>query len=153
MKNTLPIVTVATACEHTLQEQDGVLSLIRVVDQFTISTHIQGTTIPEKLQNMEVAVALNVVICLKSGDYKGEGELSLKLALPDGTTRDFPEKWPFLMEGGEKGVNVRLSFGLSSKHVGLTWMEIYWNSEYLSKFPITLLRGEDTVEKQHETTS
>ncbi len=43
------------------------------------------------------------------------------------------------MEGEEKGVNINLQFGLSSKHVGLSWIEVYWNGEMLTKFPVRLV--------------
>jgi hypothetical protein len=143
MSNPKPLVTIATACDNMLTESDGTISLIRVIDLMTLTnlrTDIGAT--PQEMPNVDFAVPVNAVVCLKSGDFKGEGELSLKAHLPDGTRKDFPEKWNFLMEGEEKGINVNIKFGLSTKHIGLTWIEVYWNGELLTKFPVRLRRQE-----------
>ena len=142
---TKPIVTVATACENVLLEGDGVASVIRLVDRFTLSAQVvakgsaQGLPKRPDIANLDLPIQIKAFIGLKSGDFKGQGELSLKAHLPDGTRKDFPQKWTFLMEGDDKGVNVRLQFGLSSKHMGLTWIEVYWDGELLSKFPVRLM--------------
>lgn len=139
---------IATACDNMLLEQDGTISIIRVIDRISVELKANIKTekegISSEIQNFEIAIPINAVVCLKSGDFRGEGELTLKAHLPDGTRKDFPDKWNLLMEGDEKGINVHLKFGLSSKHVGLTWIEVYWNSEVLTKFPVRLVREQDS---------
>jgi hypothetical protein len=135
MTTNRPFVTIATACDNILAEADGVLSVIRIVDRYAITALHQ---FKDQFRDADIALPIKALICLKSGDFQGEGELSLKIQLPDATRKDFPEKWTLLMEGEEKGVNINLEFGMSSKHIGLSWIEIYWNNEFLSKFPIRL---------------
>jgi hypothetical protein len=58
-----PYLQTAVLCEKVLQEQDGVLSLVRIVDRI-ISTAL-GPDPPEDMP--PVAVNLTAVIVLKSG--------------------------------------------------------------------------------------
>jgi hypothetical protein len=73
MPNTKPLVAVATLCEQILEEKDGVVSVIRVVDTY----HVEP---PKDLPAGKVAViALKLLLSLKSGDLTGSHEVRVAL--------------------------------------------------------------------------
>jgi hypothetical protein len=130
MKNTRPLVSVATVCEKVLTEKDNVLSCIRLVDIFRMP--------PEAQSQPDVALPVSALIALKAGDFLGEGELSLVVETPDGTRNEVPTKWPLLFDGPLAGANVNFAFGIYIRHLGTTWVEVLWNGDLLTKFPVKL---------------
>ena len=47
MPNTKPLVAVATLCEQILEEKDGVVSVIRVVDTYHVEPPWDAAILPE----------------------------------------------------------------------------------------------------------
>ena len=82
MANAKPLVQVACLCERVLQEKDGVFSLIRVVDTYTVSK-LPQTAPPD----MKQAIELNAFVSLKSGDFVGESDVWLVLHYPSAKTK------------------------------------------------------------------
>jgi hypothetical protein len=141
MGNNKPLVNAAFACENVLAEVDGVNYAIRIVDTYRVQAFAaDGKTelsIPEGH-----AIPIAALIVLKSGDFKGEGELSVVVCTPDGKRTPIPEKWKMIFTGGEHGNNLVMRFHFAAKHVGLTWVEVLWNDEALTRFPIKLAQGQ-----------
>jgi len=127
----LPIVNVATVCEKILRETDNVASLIRVIDVF----HLPQEAV--QLQP-EGSIPVSALIVVRGGDYRGEGEIAVSVHTPDGKQQDFPEKWPMLFSDAVPANSLVLNFGMAFKHVGTSWIDVLWNGELLTKFPITL---------------
>jgi hypothetical protein len=65
-----PFVQMACFCEKVLNEQDGVLSIIRVIDRLIVST--SGLGAPEQMPAGQMNFPL--VVILKSGFVKGSDE-------------------------------------------------------------------------------
>jgi hypothetical protein len=128
MKNSKPLICVASACEKVLQEMDGVFSGIRFVDTF----HVSPMAPPD------AQIAFSLLVLLKAGDFVGEGEVSLKIMTPDGRTSQFPQKWPVPLGPANAGVNIIVGFAVAAKYLGRTWIDVCWNSEVLTSIPITL---------------
>jgi hypothetical protein len=130
MSNAKPIVNVATACEKVLVEKDDVLSLLRIVDIFYIPDGITEA-IPE------VVIPVSGLIVVRGGDFIGEGELSVVIQTPDGSRSD-PKTFPMIFGSSNQGNNVICHMTVSLKHLGISWAEVLWNGELLTKFPIKL---------------
>ncbi len=73
MKNDIggPFLQMAVFCEKVLQERDGVLSAIRIVDRFMHS--LSGAEAPEIMPPIKTEVS--ILIGLKSGSVRGKQEL------------------------------------------------------------------------------
>lgn len=141
-KNTRPLVNVATACEKVLIEKDDVATAVRIVDVYYL---------PESQQPMpagtESVIPISSLICIKAGDFEGEGVLSVALQTPDGQRKEIPQKWPIILKSGPHGSNLVLNFALSTKYVGQSWVEVLWDGELLTKFPIMLVQGPKPADK------
>lgn len=131
MPNTKPFVAAAVLCEKVLVDEEGVPSLIRVVDTYKID-------LPKELPAGTGAVAkFTAFFAIRSGDVVGKSELSIKLRNPDGKVVNIPQKWPVLLGGNEQGANLKLEFGLPIVY-GLYWLDLYWNGDLLTSAPFRL---------------
>ncbi len=138
MSNTRPFVGAALVCEKVLHEKDGVLSVIRMVDTFYVEPLKQN--VPGVVEGVE----LTALAMLKSGDVKGESEISFKFRTPQGITIDAPQKFPVLLNGGEHGANVIMRFNLpvpDASAYGLYWFDVLWNGDVLTSVPFKLVLG------------
>ena len=135
MPNTKPYVSVACVCEKVLQEKDGVLSAIRLVDTF----HLQP--LPGAPADAKGILPLTALVALKSGDVTGTFELRMQVRSPSGKVVDIPEKWPVILAGGEQGVQLVMQFHLPVPEFGLYWFDVLWNGDVLTSFPLKLILG------------
>ena len=115
-----PYLQAAALCEKVLQEQDGVLSLIRVVDRIIHSAIGPGA--PDEMP--PVPVNLTAVILLKSGEARGRYEARIQLEAPSGQEIGDPVSLPVLLEGEERGVNLIVAIGFQAEQEGLYWFNV-----------------------------
>jgi hypothetical protein len=147
MANKKPIVTAALLCDRVLQEKDGVLTAIRIVDQFTVAPP------PAALPPNFVALAsadFAVLICVKPGDLTGTFRLSLKIRFPSGAAHVFGEEIAVPLIGGDeqKGVNFTTRVMMPVTEYGLYWFDVLWEGELLTAIPFKLVAaGEQKVAK------
>ena len=127
MANTKPFVAAACFCEQILQEPDGVLSAIRIVDTYILPPLPDGLELsPDGLRGL---IVLKGLISLKSGDVVGPGTVGLVMHRTTGEQLVLsPEGgWPAIMNGGEHGFNLKLQLPLGVKNFGLIWFDVTWN--------------------------
>ncbi len=129
-----PYLKAAFFCERVLREQDGVLSLIRIVDRLNVVS--QGLGAPDAMP--ETPFQTNLVIMLVSGAAKGRHEMKIKVEEPLGLSKDLLSTSVY-MEGGDKGQNVHLNLRTVFKEEGLYWYYIYLNDALLTKMPFSVI--------------
>lgn len=142
MANTKPFVAVACFCEQVLQEADGVLSAIRIVDTYTIQP--SARSIQFTPEGPLPVIPVRGLISLRSGDVKDTGTVELIMHRTTGETVHLSpvEGWPAILQGNEHGFNVRLDFLLGVKNFGLMWFDVTWNGELLTRIPLMLKQAE-----------
>ena len=142
MPNTKPLVAAACFCEQILQEPDGVISAIRIVDTYILPPLPAGIVVPPGAPRGSIRV--RGLISLKSGDVVGTGRVGLVMHKTTGEAVTLsPEGgWPAMMQGGEHGFNVKLDFVLGVMNFGLIWFDVTWNDELLTQIPLRLKQGE-----------
>ncbi len=133
MPNKKPFVAAALACEKLLIEKDEVLSTIRIVDTYFIKRDI-----PE---GVDAGVRAHIVILLKN-EGPLQGELSITINTPDGKTNEIPRKWPISFSEEVSGANLIVGLEIDSRHIGWTWIDVFWSGEILTRIPIRLVAGE-----------
>jgi hypothetical protein len=138
MPNAKPHIALACICEKVLREEDGVLSAIRIVDTIRIqATGVASGTIP--------AAELTALVSLKSGDFRGRGQVALKLRTPSITTAAVGPSYPIVLQGGENGANIIVGLLVAATDFGLYELDVYWNDEVLTTIPFRLVAPEASI--------
>ena len=132
-----PYLQVAVLCEKALQEQDGVLSLIRIVDRIT--TTAIGPDAPAEMP--PVPVNLTAVIVLKAGQARGRYGLRIGLEAPSGLDAGPDVHLPVFLEGEDRGVNLVVAVNLQAEQEGLYWFNVFFGDDevLLTRIPLRIV--------------
>jgi hypothetical protein len=136
-KSSGPYLTAACLCERVLEEKDGVLSAIRIVDRIML----QGVAPPgvEMPPMPPVPIMLVALVTLKNGSARGSRRLSLQPIAPSGFKLPGPSV-PLLLEGDDdRGVNVRLVIQFQAQEEGLYWFDVLLDDELLTRMPLRVV--------------
>jgi hypothetical protein len=136
MKNGIggPFLQIAVFCEKVLQEKDGVVSAIRIIDRSLIT--ISGENVPDPTPPINIPVVL--LVRVKSGDASGKHELRIKPISPSGkelATFNFP----FVLGGGELAANLIMNYSLKAEESGLYWFEVILNDILITKISLNVI--------------
>jgi hypothetical protein len=127
-----PFLQMAVFCEKVLQEQDGVLSAIRIVDRY-ITQPIPGIEAPDLMPTIKIDVS--IIIGLKPGNVTGKHELKIKPTSPSG--KDLPGfSSPVLFEGEDQGANLILRYVFEANEEGIYWFDVSLDDNILTKMPL-----------------
>ncbi len=132
--DTGPYLQAAVLCEVALTEQDGVVSLIRLVDRITVSA--VGFDPPTDMPPQNIN--LKLVIVLKSGQARSRMTLNVRPEAPSGLQLPAFEA-PVFFEGEDRGVNVIVQFQLSADQEGLYWLDILLDAQLLTRVPLRIV--------------
>ncbi|MGH2732190.1 MAG: DUF6941 family protein [Actinomycetota bacterium] len=130
-----PHVAMAVICERVLQEQDGVLSIIRVIDRIIHSR--SGPDVPTEMPPVEFN--LTILVTLKSGAARGRRTIKIRPETPAGVQLQENEL-PILFEGEERGTNLIINVGLKAEYEGLYWFDVLLDDNtLLTRIPLRII--------------
>jgi len=142
-----PYATAAVLCENVLDEKDGRVSCIRILDVIEINT----TLLAEALRPGDPmftlptpSLQLTGLLILKSGDFVGKKLLRINVYKPSGDlmTPEGPtlDALPLLFEGGERGVQIILKFNIKAETEGLYLIEaVIDEGEAIARIPLRVV--------------
>jgi hypothetical protein len=123
-----PHLTAALICERVLNEQDGVVSAIRVIDRVFFVTDEDGNPLmPQQ--------PFTLFISLKAGAARGSFKLAVELEKPSGEQVPMLEA-PVFLEGEDRGVNIVLNAAFEPDTAGLYWFDVFFEGERLTRIPL-----------------
>ncbi len=125
-----PLLQIAAFCEKVLEEKDGVLSLIRVVNRITVRG--SGREMPK------LPVNLVLVVSFKSGFMRGKTAIRVKPFTPRGQQLPVIE-FPALFEGDDRGVNFVYGLTVMTEEEGLYWFDICVEDEQVTRLPLRVI--------------
>jgi hypothetical protein len=132
-----PFLQMAVFCEKVLQEKDGVMSAIRIVDRFiqvVPPANVQGMIPPSRLD-------LSIVVAIKSGDVSRKAELKIIPRAPSG--EELPGfSGQVLLEGDDRGVNIVVRYLFEGKEEGIYWFDVKLDGQLLTKMPLRIIHQE-----------
>jgi hypothetical protein len=124
-------LSMAVFCEKILQEADGVLSVIRVIDRFLVAGQTPDIS--------PTVLAFTVLISFKSGFLRGKQKISIKPKSPSGADLASME-FPVLFEGDDdRGVNLGLPTNFMVNEEGLFWFDVYLADELVTRMPLRVI--------------
>ena len=141
-----PYLKFGLLCERVLEEKDGVLTFVRVVDRFTLTA--KGRGLPAKLPPMP----LNVTAAMGWWGGLGKHVAQINIVTPTGTWQS-PE-FNIFLDSLERGQNVVASIALQVSQEGLDWAEFLLNGRVKSRMPFRIFveRVDEAPAPQSEAT-
>jgi len=129
-----PYLVAALLCEKVLQEKDGTISVIRMIDRITLTVNTLDSpeTIPSTIIN------LSALISLKSGSARGKGIVKLRVETPSGL-KLLDQLLPVLFEGDDRGVNLIVAFNMVIDQEGVYWFDVLLEEQLLTRVPLRIL--------------
>jgi hypothetical protein len=126
-----PFVNSAVVCERVLVEQDGVASVIRVIDRLFFTAGEQGEPI-------EPRYPLWLLVTLKAGAARGSYTVSIVMEKPSTERVDIATA-PVLFEGDDRGINLIMQMVLEPDQQGLYWYDVLFEGERLTRIPLRVV--------------
>ncbi len=126
-----PYLQAAFFCERLLEEADGVLSAIRIVDTIDFQRNEQATEPP--------LVNLTLFIAFKAGEARGSHELTVVKENASGDPADAEERHTqtLVFYGTEdRGVTVIMPVAMTAGEAGLYWFAVYLGDRLMTRLPL-----------------
>jgi hypothetical protein len=118
-----PFLQAAFFCERVLQEADGTVSAIRIIDQQTLSA--SGADVPSDMP--PAIVNTTMLIALKAGETRGRYAIKIGPEAPSGLelpSVNVPVNFPG--GDGEQGINIIIPMQMQVIEEGLYWFDVVW---------------------------
>jgi hypothetical protein len=128
-----PYLQMAVICERVLREQDGVLSVIRVIDRLTHT--IVGREMPDPLPPVPYTVWF--VLTFKSGSARGRHALKIVQEQPSGLRKDLLEH-SIMLEGEDRGANFVAQVQAKFEQEGIYWFDVFLSDQFMTRMPFRL---------------
>lgn len=138
-----PLVTAACLCEKVLNEADGVLSLIRVVDQYTVGAS------PDVVERLAPHLVVRLVLMLKGNGNVGKHQIGIQLVGPTNKaqeTRTIEIEFPDKPLGGANVV-LQVAIGVV-KNFGESRFDVTFDGEFLTSVPFRVLQAPDSTSEK-----
>ena len=130
-----PFINAAFFCERVIEDKEGVLSAIRIIDR-VFNTAI-GLDTPSSMPPMPIGLTL--VISLKSGAAKGRVDVRIAVERPSGLQADIASALSVVLEGEDRGANLVMNLGLTLTEEGLYWFDVYIEKELATRVPLRIV--------------
>ena len=132
-----PHLSAAFLCEKVLTERDGVYSIIRMVDRFTLPVF---KNVPPGVQIPPPVVQGTLVVAVKGGGLPA-GKYTIKAVgqKPDGGFLPEGNAQVFFPGGEDNGIFIAFPIGLAMPDEGLYWFDIYFEGVQLTRVPMRVL--------------
>ena len=130
-----PYLAAAVLCEKVLQEKDGVLSAIRLVDRFIITA--SGTEPPGQMP--KVNISITALIIFKSGNARGSRTVTIRAIKPSGFVLPDTLLSMFLEGEDDRGVSLIANIVLEDSEEGVYWFEVLCNDDFVTRMPLRVV--------------
>ena len=125
-----PYIQIAAFCERVLQEKDGVLTLVRVID--TINCYGPSEKMPP------MPLSFTTVLSFKAGFFQGKCNVRMRPVSPSVKPGPIAE-FAVYFEGNDRGVNLILPTHFMADEEGIYWFEVSLEEALVTKIPLRVL--------------
>jgi hypothetical protein len=121
-----PHLIAALICERVLQEQDGAVTAVRIIDRVTFATRRDQERLPYPIW---------FLIMFKSGSTRGSHTVRIEVETP--STERLPVlEAQALFEGEDRGVNVVVNAHFAPSDAGVYWYDVYFGDTRVTRIPL-----------------
>lgn len=125
-----PWIQAALFCDKLLFEQDGVPSVIRVIDQIRIPMVLAAGEEPQPWSHL-----LNGLVALKPGNARGRMEYSIEMEAPNGLRKTVITGSFSFAGAANNGVNIPFQLPVTFDGQGLYWFALIVEDRLLTRMP------------------
>jgi hypothetical protein len=144
----LPRIFVAVLCDRVMEEKDGVLSIVRIVDVFSADL----ASAPE---GHAMRFTLHGLLVLR--DVFGDHMLTMKCRNPAGkesSAQDLEIKVPRdASSDGSSRVNILIQLPIVTRALGRYWLDVYFDGRLLVVLPFKLVQTPTPPMEEEQTSS
>ena len=130
-----PWLQTAVFCERILEEKDGVVSLMRIVDRLVVTA--SGPDAPERMPPGG-AFQVRGLLSFKAGFARGSFEVKLSVITPSNRKLEDVTLSMFL-EGEDRGVNLPFNMNLQNVEEGLYWFDVRVGERLVTRMPLRIV--------------
>ncbi len=130
-----PFLQAAFICERVLQEADGVVSAIRIIDRLFVQP---GPGQQAAAAMPAVLMSHTLLVTFKSGSARGRFTAKLVFRGPSGLKLQ-EVSVPVLLEGEERGANLIIPYHIQVDQEGLYWFDVYFEGKLMTKIPFRVV--------------
>jgi hypothetical protein len=138
-----PRLRIGVLCERVLEEKDGVLSLIRVIDRLVIT--VSGTDVPKEIPPGQAQVTVLMSWVNGLGNY----EARIRVEMPDDTSIESPT-FPFYLDSLDRVQNQIIQMMIPIKRTGVYWFSFLLGEDVKSRIPLRVLYQRQQLPKPTE---
>jgi hypothetical protein len=138
---TPPIFKAALLCERLLQEADGAISAIRIIDRMSVEIEMEGGD-PEA-PKPAIPADLSVLVAIVRGKAAEDThKLGIAMASPSGKSLP-PQYYPmrFVSAGEEATTSMLIQMRVIADEDGLYWIKVSIDDAEVSRLPLRLERS------------
>ena len=137
-----PYLQVAAICEKVLSESDGALSLIRMVDRFTVAGQAPEMT--------PTPFSFTIFLAFKAGHFRGKATVIITPTTPTGLQGQ-GLTLPVLFEGDdERGVVLRANMNMLIVEDGRHWFDVSILDSVVTRIPMMVVYQQTRIGPHHE---
>lgn len=129
-----PFLAAALICDRVLQESDGALSAIRIIDQIVVGSEPDADT----------TVSVWLLVCLKGGELATNHQIRVAVRSPGGAIEEIdqrPLELGSLLPDGIPGANLVLQLTIGVQRPGDYWFDVEVDRRWLTAVPLRLVRA------------
>lgn len=132
-----PFLAAAFFCENVLEDKDGVLSAMRIVDTINVAIHPSA---PADFPSAETPLQLqqNMLFIIKTGDAPGKYEFSITAESPAGKKQEVDKREIELHGPVAGGLNIRHAITFLLRSAGVYWFSVRINRKLMTRVPLSI---------------
>ena len=138
-----PWLNAALLCEQVLEERDGTLSAIRIIDRLTI--HSAGQNIPAEMPAQRVSQ--KALLVFRSGSAKGKETVEVLVEDPRGIKGPSRLQSDIFLPGEDAGANLVVDLLLEIEHEGVSWVDVSVGGRLLTRMPLRVVYSRLSVSR------
>lgn len=134
-----PYLVAAVFCENIVEDKDGALSCIRIID--TINVKLPADT-PNDVPSEEkrIPVSIRGLVSFKRGLAKGKfHKVKLAMESPDGKSGVMDERKLEIGKPSFGGANLYFNVTIAVRKGGLFWMTVILDGKEFTRLPLRIL--------------
>ncbi len=126
-----PFVRSALLCEKVLQERDGVMSYIRVIDR--VMRTDRRPDAPENLEPFQHS--MYAALSFVAGDARGRHTVVMEIEPPNGLKKQIASI-DVQFEGGNKAAAIAALLNITLDAEGVHWIHVLLDGEPITQIPL-----------------